>query len=245
MIFGARLGRSAAAEIRDPDQGRDRAFAGVRERYRARDAALGRTLFSAADWARTRIAFDLLEGARSIVDVGIGQGQLVNLLLACPETERVCGVDFQRHSKLIEPEDPRFSFRRWNVTEPADPPIEPADVAVAMEILEHVEVEALADALARIRALSRSGTVLVSVPWRERPPLYHHDRPHGHKQSFDDAAIARIFGPALVSTHAERWYLLLLSEHVEAHRLLAPDAFRAACRAIVRRAVADPDRRIP
>ena len=63
--------------------------------------------------------------------------------------------------------------------------------------------------------------------------------------AFDDAAIARIFGPALVSNHAGRWYLLMLSEHVEAHRLLAPDAFRAAGRAIVRRADAAPDRRAP
>jgi hypothetical protein len=215
-------------------------FAAVRERYRVRDLAFGKPLFSEADWTRTRIAFDLLEGARSIVDVGIGQGQLVNLLAGCPETERVCGVDFRRHSKLIEPTGTRFSFRQWDVTEPPDPPLPPADVAVAMEILEHVEVGKVAGALERIRRLSRSGTVLVTVPYRERPPLYHHDKPHGHKQSFDDARIKAVFGAALVSNYAEKWYLVMLSDHVGIHRMLALESFQEACRSVVHRAILAP-----
>jgi hypothetical protein len=218
--------------------GIDAVFAAVQARYQARDAAFGKPLFSCSDWARTRIAFDLLVGVRSVVDVGIGQGQLVNLLADCPGMERVCGVDFVRHSKLIEPASPRFSFRQWDVTEQPDPPLPPADVAVAMEILEHVDVDKLAGALARIRGLSRSGTVLVTVPYRERPPLYHHDKPHGHKQSFDDARIEAVFGPrALVSNYAEKWYLVMLSDFVETPRTLALEPFRNACRTVVRRAV--------
>lgn len=67
------------------------------------------------------------------------------------------------------------------MTLPPDPPLPPADVAVAMEVLEHIDVDKLDGALARIRGLSRSATVLVTVPYRESPLHYHHDQPHGHK----------------------------------------------------------------
>ena len=124
------------------------------------------------------------------------------------------------------------------MTKPPDPPLPPADVAVAMEIFEHVDVDKVEGALARIRRLSRSGTVLVTVPFRERAPLYPHDQPHGHKQSFDDARIEAVFGPrALVSSYTEKWYLVMLSDHVECHRTLALELFREACRSVVRRAV--------
>jgi hypothetical protein len=155
--------------------------------------------------------------------------------------ERVWGVDFHRHSKLIEPASDRFSFRQWNVTEPPETPLPPADVAVAMEILEHVEIDKVAGAVARIRGLSRSGTVLVTVPYRERPPLYHHDKPHGHKQSFDDARIKAVFGPrALVSDYAKKWYFVMLSDIVDEYCMLAMGPFQAACRSVVSHAISAP-----
>ena len=132
------------------------------------------------------------------MDIGIGQGQLVNLLCATPSVERVHGVDFRRHSKLIEPDSGKFTFHQWDITEPLDAPPPAVDVVVAMEILEHVAVDAFDAALARIRALSRTGSILVTLPWREREPLYHHDKPHGHQQSFDDAAIESLFAGNMI-----------------------------------------------
>ncbi len=69
-----------------------------------RDAALGKVLFRPNDWARTKIAYDILEPVKSLVDIGIGQGQLVNIFSELPHVEAVHGVDFQKHSKLLEPE---------------------------------------------------------------------------------------------------------------------------------------------
>jgi hypothetical protein len=197
----------------EPQLQLDAVYEEVLQRFQARDAALGKTLFSRHDWARTRIAFDILAPARTVVDIGIGQGQLVNLLGACPRVERVQGVDFRRHSKLIEPESAKFSFHQWDITRPQEAPLEPADVVVAMEILEHVAVEEFGAALRRIRALSCSRSVLVTVPWRERAPLYHHDKPHGHQQSFDDARIEELFeGRMLYSDYLEKWYFVFLTD---------------------------------
>lgn len=212
----------------------DEIFDRVRQRFQDRDAALGKTLFSRHDWARTRIAFDLLAPARTVVDIGIGQGQLVNLLAVCPWIEHVQGVDFRRHSKLIEPGSARFSFHQWDITRPPDAPLAPADVVVAMEILEHVAVDAFAAALRRIRALSRSGSILATVPWRERAPLYHHDKPHGHQQSFDDARIEELFaGRMLYSDYLEKWYLVFLTDGPARIEKLPLDEFRARAREVL------------
>ena len=213
------------------DPARDAIYQAVQARFRDRDAVLGKRMFSAHDWARTRIAFDLLAPARTVVDVGIGQGQLVNLLTACPSIEHVHGVDFRRHSKLIEPAGDKFSFHQWDVTMPPDKPLPQVDVVVAMEILEHVPTDKFAAAVTRIRALSRSGSILVTVPWRERPPLYHHDKPHGHQQSFDDPAIEALFsGRMLYCDYFEKWYFVFLTDGPERVEKLPLAEFRARAR---------------
>ena len=55
-------------------------FVQVQALFRTRDDRFGKVLFSKADWERTRLAYDIVRGVPDIADIGIGQGQLVNLL---------------------------------------------------------------------------------------------------------------------------------------------------------------------
>lgn len=183
----------------------------VREMYHARDLDVGTKSFSSDDWGRTRIAFELLYGIPEVADIGIGQGQLVNLLARDPALRKVHGYDFAKHSKLLEPAwSSRYRFHLWNITQPAKMALERVDVVVAMEVLEHISVPALPEVLERLRSLSRRRTVLISVPYQESEPLFHHDKPHGHKQAFDDEKIEDLFGPDCLYCHyKERWYLTL------------------------------------
>jgi len=191
-------------------------FAAVQALFRARDRALGKVLFSEADWARTRLAYDILDGVPDVADIGIGQGQLVNALARRPGVRKVHAYDFRKHSKLIEPETTAYVFRTWDITE--TPPFEPpaVDVVVAMEVLEHIAGDVLPDVITRLRAMARHGALLVTVPYRETPPLYHHDKPHGHKQSFDDAKIARLFGPnCRYANFRDKWYVVVCHDRLE------------------------------
>jgi hypothetical protein len=93
-----------------------------------------------------------------------------------------------------------------------------------MEVLEHIRVSAVPAVFGRLRAMSSQGAVLITVPYREKEPLYHQGQRHGHQQSFDDAKIERLFGPGCLYTHyKEKWYFIFVhdaltqSESMELH----------------------------
>ncbi|MBP7003015.1 glycosyltransferase [Amaricoccus sp.] len=200
---------------------REKIFTTVHGIYAERDKLRKKPAFSENDWARTRLAFDMLEGVERVADIGIGQAQLVNLLARTPEVRRVVGYDFRNYGARINPpRNDRYDFRVWDITGPLDPAPEPADVVVAMEVLEHIAVDRFDDVLGRLRALAPDRAIFVTVPYKERHPLYHHDQPHGHQQSFDDAKIEALFGPGcLYSDYRKKWYFVFAHD-----RLVRPEA---------------------
>lgn len=194
------------------EERQDAVFEKVKNQFLSRDTSLGQVLFSKHDWERTKIAFDILKSAKRVADVGIGQGQLVSLLAEKSNTKSVIGIDFRRHSKLLEPSHPNFEYIEWDITTEI-PDIPTVEIVVAMEVLEHVAVDKVSDALRALRQLSHTGTILVTVPYKEQHPLFHFDKPYGHKQSFDDRVVERIFGGNMIYTnYHERWYLILLTD---------------------------------
>ena len=91
-----------------------------------------------------------------------------------------------------------------------------SDITIAMEIFEHLDADKLSGAIARSRASSRFGMLFASVPYQEKHPLYHHDKPFGHKQSFDDAKVYECFGDEAIWTNFNNlWYLIFMSEGLE------------------------------
>ena len=113
-------------------------------------------------------------GARTVVDLGCGEGQLVRALLRRTDIDRVTGVDVS-HGAL------RVAARRLHLDDMAprqrqrleliqgaltyrDRRLEGHDLAVLMEVIEHVDPERL-DALERaVFVHVRPATVLVTTP---------------------------------------------------------------------------------
>ena len=202
------------------------AFRRVRARFDARDAKLGTRSFSDNDWDRTKLAFEMFSNARTITDIGIGQGQLVNLFCELTTVDRVVGIDRTTHTKFLGPQSPKFRFFRQDITQPPGEDLLGSDITIAMEVFEHIDIDKLSAAIAGTRRMCRHGLLFASVPYREKHPLYHHDKPHGHKQSFDDDKVAEVFGPdAIWTSFRNRWYLVFVADDSTDPRGLPMDAF--------------------
>lgn len=191
----------------------DDIFNEIYEIYSARDREIGKVLFSKSDWERTSLAYDLVKICPNIMDIGIGQGQLINLLSSTPSTERIVGVDFQKHTKLLIPDYKKFTFLQWDVTKECPLDHKPFDIIVAMEVLEHIDVEKLEGVISRLSDISKHRQLLATVPYMEKEPLYHHDKRHGHKQSFDNEKILSYFPTgSIISDLHKQWYVILTSD---------------------------------
>jgi len=213
---------------------RDEIYRTVREMYAMRDKARKKPSYSVDDWERTRLVFELLEGATSVVDIGIGQAQLTNLLARCTDVERLYGYDFRDYATRIDPPPTRnYQFKVWDITKELDERPEAVDIVVAMEVLEHIDVKSVPDVFARLRSMSSAGAMLITVPYQEKEPLYHHDRKHGHKQSFDDAKLERIFGPCLYSHFKQKWYFIFVHDSLSNSEALSLDRFCEKVHALI------------
>lgn len=202
--------------VPDMPTGRKNVYDRVKVRFDARDEEIGKVTFSRNDWLRTRTAFALFGKARNVIDIGIGQGQLINMFCGTPYIEKVVGVDRVKNSKLIPPTSAKYDFVSLDITRPFPPDMLRSDITIAMEIFEHIDADKVAGAISRARNSSRFGMLFASVPYQEKHPLYHHDKPFGHKQSFDDAKVHECFGDDAIWTNFnDLWYLIFVSEGLE------------------------------
>ena len=133
-----------------------------------------------------------------------------------PYSTSVVGVDRVKNTKLIAPRSEKYDFVSLDITQSFPPDLMRSDITIAMEIFEHLDADKLSGAIARSRASSRFGMLFASVPYQEKHPLYHHDKPFGHKQSFDDAKVYECFGDEAIWTNFNNlWYLIFMSEGLE------------------------------
>ena len=196
--------------------GQAKVYDRVKAKFDARDKKDGKVKFSRHDWLRTKTAFALFGKARNPIDIGIGQGQLINLFCEMPYSTSVVGVDRVKNTKLIAPRSEKYDFVSLDITQSFPPDLMRSDITIAMEIFEHLDADKLSGAIARSRASSRFGMLFASVPYQEKHPLYHHDKPFGHKQSFDDAKVYECFGDEAIWTNFNNlWYLIFMSEGLE------------------------------
>jgi 3' terminal RNA ribose 2'-O-methyltransferase Hen1 len=113
-------------------------------------------------------------GARSVLDLGCGEGELLRALLADRRFERVLGMDVspsvlercERRLKLHE--RPAHWQDRLTLVQGAlgwrDPRLDGFDAAAVIEVIEHMESDRLPDFAAALFGANRPRHVLVSTP---------------------------------------------------------------------------------
>ena len=158
----------------------------------------GRGFFRDADWRRINYAANLLPpDAKSVLDVGVGAGVLLNYLTMAERFDDVVGIDIDRHSKFLSLSSD-VDWRRMDACSMSFPDNQ-FDIVFCMEVLEHLEDVQLEQALAELRRVTRHRLV-ASVPFDEPRPL-----PSFHKQHFDKKRIEGVFPTASITLlHKQR-----------------------------------------
>lgn len=167
---------------------RDRIVEEVRALYEATFPAKESGKFTRHDWKRCEAALAHVVGP-DVLDVGVGAGQTFNVLARDPAIDRLVGLDIRWNKKLIKPE--RGELQLGSIY--ALPfPHASFDTVLCMEVLEHLEAIDFPKALDELRRVCR-GTLVMTVPYQEPEPVWHHDRPGGHRQQFSEEKIERWF----------------------------------------------------
>jgi len=138
------------------------------------------------DWRRIEYISSLLPEAKSVLDVGMGNGAFLNLVMSLNRSQRVLGIDIRRHSKFIMVfESQLYQIIYGSITNLpfADKSI---DIVTCMEVLEHLDKQSFLAALPELRRVSRF--LVVTVPYNEPEPM-----PSYHKLRFTDSDLSAYF----------------------------------------------------
>ncbi len=154
------------------------------ERYPVKESGV----FTRYDWDRCMALAELVHGEK-VLDIGIGAGQIFNVLSRIEGIEELVGIDIRWNKKLIRPQHGRLELHSiMNL------PFEDSsfDTVSCMEVLEHLEILDFPKALHELRRVCKS-TLVMTIPYKERQPVWHHDVPGGHRQTFGDEKLERFF----------------------------------------------------
>ncbi len=162
-------------------------------------------IYSMNDWYRLELALDKLVG-NTFIDIGPGNGAFARMIKKLFVNSRVTCFDIKKHSKLNLTDDIELCLQ--DITQESLVFKETkGDTVVAMEVIEHLDPSLVPTALNNIRSMAKK-RVIVTIPYKEPFPLHHQDKPTGHKQSFDDKKILKLF------PHAEFFLLPLHNENL-------------------------------
>ena len=113
--------------------------------------------------------------ATRVLEVGCGEGALIQELCgALPEAE-ILGIDVTPHvGRLFRGDMAKVSFRQQTVAKLAAEQPGSFDLVVLCDVLHHVPSREHADLMAAAKATLRSGGVLVLKDWeRRRTPIHY------------------------------------------------------------------------
>jgi ubiquinone/menaquinone biosynthesis C-methylase UbiE len=160
----------------------------VKEIYSKQTSESGLGIYSDPDWNRILKAFNYVDGS-TVLDVGIGNGALVNMLHKSNNFNRVVGIDIKRNNfqELLDGID----FNIMNVLDLKFSDNE-FDTVICMEVLEHLEIKDFYTGLSELRRVAKD-LLIVTVPYEEKEPVWWYDRPGGHRQSFNLKKLNAIF----------------------------------------------------
>jgi SAM-dependent methyltransferase len=132
------------------------------------------------------------ERPRRIVDIGCGDGRFTReLSLTYPDCQ-VVGIDYSARATVLaramNPDRPNLEFHALDITQPLD--LGTFDLAILMEVFEHIPLAETASFMAGVRRLMQPGGVLyVTVPHENKPLEYK------HFQHFSAASLVRQLQP--------------------------------------------------
>lgn len=138
---------------------------------------------------RLDVVMDLLVHgqARRVIDLGCGSGDLLKRLVACPQFEKIVGIDTcvealaqaQRELPLQEIVQGRVTLMYGSFTE-GDPRHSRFDAAVMLETIEHVDPRRLSAVERFVFSQVGAPLVLITTPNREYNEVLGMDE-HAHR----------------------------------------------------------------
>jgi SAM-dependent methyltransferase len=131
------------------------------------------------------------QGLESVLDVGVGAGQLLNALRKNEMIAEVHGIDIKLHSKFKKLDD-RIHVHLGSVDQL---PFEDNQFqnVICMEVLEHVEKEVFLKGVDELRRVCRD-RLFMTVPFKEPEPL-----PKFHKLRFEKEDLDQYFPNAKIT----------------------------------------------
>ncbi len=115
-------------------------------------------------------------GARSVLDLGCGPGELLLRLVANPQFERIVGIDISESAlssarEQLGPDTQRLQILHGSFAEP-DPRWLGFDAAALVETIEHIDPRRLGQVEQAVFAHFRPRLVLVTTPNQEYNVLH-------------------------------------------------------------------------
>ncbi len=141
----------------------------------------------ASNWARADICARKIIPAASLLDVGSGLGEFVNLAAMAQRHARITSVDLKDWDLWFD--HTRRLNRIYRSVLELDESLS-HDVVTCFEVIEHLQPDQLETAVAKLRSVARQ-KLYISVPFMEPLPLYR-----GHFTRFDAVNLGRLFPDA-------------------------------------------------
>ncbi|MEP1231098.1 MAG: class I SAM-dependent methyltransferase [Litorimonas sp.] len=156
-----------------------------REHYKDTHSALLRR----PDYLRWSYILDKIKDNVSILDIGVGAGQFVNMLaLSNKPLTSISGLDIRPHSGFIQMFD-HIQMHYHSVVN-MEFPDNHFDVVTCLEVLEHLDDKNMAIAISELRRVAKKN-LIITVPYNEATPLPKH-----HLQSFSYSRLNKLFPKA-------------------------------------------------
>jgi 3' terminal RNA ribose 2'-O-methyltransferase Hen1 len=164
------LTRVALAQLAEDDPDPD----ATEEAHDQQEAAIEAPMSLNEQRLGTVVAALKASGAHSVIDLGCGEGRLLQRLIDDPEFERIVGMDVSHRSleiasrrlrldRMPERKRARIELMHGSLTY-RDRRLSGFDAAALVEVIEHLEPERLAALEAHVFGTAQPGTILVTTP---------------------------------------------------------------------------------